>query len=131
MERLCPLERCRSCGRWPAAATAESLAAAGYLSTAGSSQVSGRVSVGLFHCTEDPTMTEEMMSQQALSEKSADTDLLHEMIGFARASPDGREPDRHGARRADLITRDTAAMEWHPARSAGPGRQSRRSCGGW
>lgn len=28
-------------------------------------------------------MTEEMMSLQALLEKSADTDLLREMIGFA------------------------------------------------
>src|SRR6266481_2822349 len=33
--------------------------------------------------TKDPTMTDEMMSLQALLEKSSDTDLLREMIGFA------------------------------------------------
>jgi hypothetical protein len=36
-----------------------------------------------FHRTEDPTVTDEMMSLQALLEKSSDTDLLREMIGFA------------------------------------------------
>ena len=33
--------------------------------------------------TEDPTMTDEMMSPRTLLEKSADADLLREMVGFA------------------------------------------------
>jgi transposase-like protein len=33
--------------------------------------------------TEDPTMTDEMMSLRALLEKSSDADLLREMVGFA------------------------------------------------
>src|SRR6202023_1968331 len=36
-----------------------------------------------FNRTEDPTMTTDMMSLQGLLEKSSDTDLLREMIGFA------------------------------------------------
>ena len=36
-----------------------------------------------FNRTEDPTMTDEMMSLRALLEKSADADLLREMVGFA------------------------------------------------
>src|SRR6516162_11755715 len=36
-----------------------------------------------FNRTEDPTMTDEMMSLRTLLEKSADVDLLREMVGFA------------------------------------------------
>jgi len=36
-----------------------------------------------FNRTEDPTMTNEMMSLRTLLEKSADADLLREMVGFA------------------------------------------------
>jgi putative transposase len=36
-----------------------------------------------FNRTEDPTMTDEMMSLRALLEKSSDADLLREMVGFA------------------------------------------------
>ena len=36
-----------------------------------------------FNRTEDPTMTDEMMSLRTLLEKSADADLLREMVGFA------------------------------------------------
>jgi hypothetical protein len=46
-------------------------------------------------------MTDEMMSLRTLREKSADADLLREMVGFA--APDGiggRELDRRSARRA-------------------------------
>jgi hypothetical protein len=32
--------------------------------------------------TEDPTMTDEMMSLRALLEKSSDADLLREMVGY-------------------------------------------------
>jgi hypothetical protein len=35
-----------------------------------------------FNRTEDPTMTDEMMSLRALLEKSSDAALLREMIGF-------------------------------------------------
>jgi hypothetical protein len=48
-------------------------------------------------------MTDEMMSLRTLLEKSADADLLREMVGFCRAAPDGiggRELDRRSARRA-------------------------------
>jgi putative transposase len=37
----------------------------------------------IFNPTEDPTMTNEMMSLRTLLEKSADADLLREMVGFA------------------------------------------------
>jgi transposase-like protein len=36
-----------------------------------------------FNRTEDPTMTDEMMSLRTLLEKSSDADLLREMVGFA------------------------------------------------
>ena len=54
-------------------------------------------------------MTEEMMSLQALLEKSADTDLLREMIGFAAHRLMELEVENltgaaHGARSADRMT---------------------------
>jgi transposase-like protein len=62
-----------------------------------------------FHRTEDPTMTDEMMSLQALLEKRSDADLLREMIGFAaqrlmELEIEGRTGAGHGERSADRIT---------------------------
>ena len=37
----------------------------------------------MFNPTEDPTITDQMMSLRTLLEKSADADLLREMVGFA------------------------------------------------
>src|SRR5207302_8241023 len=59
--------------------------------------------------TKDPTLTDEMMSLQALLEKSCDTDLLREMIGFAAHRLMELEVENltgaaHGERRADRIT---------------------------
>ena len=72
-------------GRWPAEATATSLAQAGQLSTAGGHRgISGRV--GLLtsnHHPEMTTMTDDSIALRGLLEKSADADLLREMIGFA------------------------------------------------
>src|SRR6476661_2892507 len=74
-----------------------------------SSQVSSRVWVGLLPPNRGPTMTEEMISLQALLEKSADTDLLREMIGFAAHRLMELEVENltgaaHGARSADRMT---------------------------
>src|SRR5436853_4471217 len=54
-------------------------------------------------------MTDKMMSLQALLEKSSDTDLLREMIGFAahrlmELEVDGLTGATHGERTADRIT---------------------------
>ena len=54
-------------------------------------------------------MTDEMMSLQALLEKSSDTDLLREMIGFAaqrlmELEVEGRTGAGHGERSADRLT---------------------------
>src|SRR6185369_15463142 len=59
--------------------------------------------------TKDPTMTDEMMSLQALLEKSSDTDLLREMIGFAAHRLMELEVETltgaaHGERSADRLT---------------------------
>ena len=71
-------------GKWPAAATATGLAAAGHLSTA---VVIADLRVGFGRQTstktEDRTMTDAMMSLRTLLEKSSDADLLREMVGFA------------------------------------------------
>jgi transposase-like protein len=54
-------------------------------------------------------MTDEMMSLQALLEKSADTDLLREMIGFAahrlmELEVESLTGAAHGERSSDRIT---------------------------
>ena len=54
-------------------------------------------------------MTDEMMSLQALLEKSSDTDLLREMIGFAaqrlmELEIEGRTGAGHGERSIDRLT---------------------------
>ena len=54
-------------------------------------------------------MTDEMMSLQALLEKSSDTDLLREMIGFAahrlmELEVENQTGAAHGERSADRIT---------------------------
>jgi putative transposase len=75
-----------------------------------------------FNRTEDPTMTDAMMSLRTLLEKSSDADLLREMVGFAAqrlmelemesltgAAPGERSPDRinhrNGYRDRDWETR--------------------------
>ncbi len=76
-------------------------------------------------------MTDEMMSLQALLEKSSDTDLLREMIGFAAHRLMELEVETltgaaHGERSADRITHRNATAIGRPA----PGRLScaSRSC---
>src|SRR5205085_12427592 len=59
--------------------------------------------------TKDLTMTDEMMSLRALLEKSSDTDLLREMIGFAahrlmELEVESLTGAAHGERTADRIT---------------------------
>jgi transposase-like protein len=75
-----------------------------------------------FNRTEEPTITDEMMSLRTLLEKSSDADLLREMVGFAAqrlmelemesltgAAPGERSPDRinhrNGYRDRDWETR--------------------------
>src|SRR3954466_2831005 len=59
--------------------------------------------------TKDPTMTDEMMSLATLLEKSADADLLREMIGFTahrlmELEVESLTGTAHGERSADRIT---------------------------
>ena len=61
-------------------------------------------------------MTDEMMSLQALLEKSSDTDLLREMIGFAaqrlmELEVEGRTGAGHGERSTDRITQRNGYRE--------------------
>jgi len=61
-----------------------------------------------FNRTEDPTMTDEMMSLCALLEKSSDADLLREMVEFAaqrlmELEVEGLTGAGHGERSADRI----------------------------
>jgi len=58
--------------------------------------------------TKDPTMTDDMMNLRALLEKSADADLLREMIGFAaqrlmELDVEGLTGAAHGARDPERI----------------------------
>jgi putative transposase len=62
----------------------------------------------VFNRTEDPTMTDEMMSLRTLLEKSADADLLREMVGFAAQRLMGLEVETltgaaHGERSPDRV----------------------------
>jgi putative transposase len=59
--------------------------------------------------TEDPTMTDDMMSLRTLLEKSSDADLLREMVGFAahrlmELEVEGLTGAAHGERSPDRIT---------------------------
>jgi putative transposase len=61
-----------------------------------------------FNPTEDPTMTDEMMSLRTLLEKSADADLLREMVGFAaqrlmELEVESRTGAAHGERSPDRV----------------------------
>jgi len=60
-----------------------SLAEAGHFQSGGHREASVGFGWNLFNRTEYPTMTDEMMSLHTLLEKSTDTDLLREMVGFA------------------------------------------------
>jgi transposase-like protein len=66
-------------------------------------------------------MTDEMMSLQALLEKSSNTDLLREMIGFAaqrlmELEVEGRTGAGHGERSTDRITHRNGYRDrdWEP-----------------
>jgi putative transposase len=89
-----------------------------------------------FNPTEDPTMTDEMMSLRILLEKSADADLLREMVGFAAqrlmeleidnltGAPHGeRSPDRVNHRNSyrdrDWQTRAGHCRAAHPQTAQG------------
>ena len=72
-------------------------------------------------------MTDEMMSLRALMEKSSDTDLLREMIGFAahrlmELEVESLTGAAHGERSADRITHRIRARSRRPARVPGPRR---------
>jgi putative transposase len=61
-----------------------------------------------FNRTEDPTMTDEMMSLRTLLEKSSDADLLREMVGFAaqrlmELEVEGLTGAAHGERNPDRM----------------------------
>src|SRR6516165_8399395 len=73
-----------------------------------SSGIFGRVWLPNLYQTGEPTMTDEMMSLRTLLEKSADADLLREMVGFAAQRLMELEVESltgaaHGQRRPDRI----------------------------
>ena len=89
-------------------------------------------------------MTDEMMSLQALLEKSSDTDLLREMIGFAAHRLMELEVETltgaaHGERSADRLTTATAIGKPAPGRLSCASRSCARAAtsrpswsrGGW
>jgi transposase-like protein len=101
-----------------------------------------------FNPSEDPTMTNEMMSLRTLLEKSADADLLREMVGFAAqrlmelevenltgAAHGERSPDRinhrNGYRDRDWETRGALSSCASPGCARGATFRAFWSPAGW
>ena len=78
-------------------------------------------------------MTDEMMSLQALLEKSSDTDLLREMIGFAahrlmELEVEALTGAAHGERSADRLTHRNGYRDRDWETRAGTVELPSRSC---